>query len=271
MQLSLNILKQLTNTGRLTELNVCDIKPSAFQPRRDFSERELLALSKSIAGCGVLQPPLVRPAGNGFELICGERRVRAAELAGLALIPCIIVHLDDRQAAFAALTENLQRRDLNPFEQAEAYRDLLSRFRMTQSELAVALGVSQPAIANKLRLLALSPELQDKLTSANLTERHARALLTACESKREAFLSRAIREQLTAEQLEKLISDDIREEKRRRSYRRRAGAFSDVRLFISTIERAVEVMKLSGVAAEVEKCESGECIEYIIRVPRGEK
>ena len=267
MQFCVPFLQQAGCSQRLTEVDIRDISPSGFQPRREVSDSELSALSKSIAGCGVLQPPLVRRTDAGYELICGERRVRAAALAGLTSVPCVVAKLDDRQAAMAALTENLQRRDLNCFELAEAYREILSRFGITQSSLAVMLGLSQPAIGNKLRLLALDPELRDKLVEHGLSERHARALLTADPDDRPELLEAAISEQLTAEAFEKLIAERKQEQKRRRSYKRRAAVFSDVRLFVNTIERAVEVMRLAGVTAEMEKSESGGYIEYVIRIP----
>ncbi len=267
MGFSLSFLQDIGCGRRLTELDIDVIRPSSFRLRAEIPEQELTALSKSIAGCGVIQPPLVRRSEDGYELICGERRLRAAEIAGLTSIPCVVADLDDKQAALAALTENLQRRDLSCFEQAEAYREIMRRFGMTQSALAVTLGISQPAVGNKLRLLALPPELRDKLTKAGLSERHARALLTAEPDLRETLLERTIKGSLTAEQLESLIADGIREQKRRRSYRRRAAALSDVRLFFNTVEHAVEVMRLSGVAAETERRESGGYIEYVIRIP----
>lgn len=270
MGLDLSFLQNIASVcnKRLAELNISEISPGSFQPRREIPEEELAALSKSIAGSGVLQPPLVRKVEGGYELICGERRLRAAAMAGLTSIPCLIAELDDRQAALAALTENLQRRDLNCFEQAEAYSELLRRFGLTQSALAVMLGISQPAIGNKLRLLGLAPELRDKLTSAGLGERHARALLAAEPGSRSALLDKAISGSLTAEQLEALIAETAREQKRRRSYRRRAAALSDTRLFFNTVEKAVKVMRLSGVAAETERKEADGFIEYVIRIPQ---
>lgn len=267
MQFCIPFLQQAGCSQRLTEIEIADIGRSEFRTRRSVPDSELAALSKSIAGVGVLQPPLVRRSDSGYELICGERRVRAAELAGLSSIPCVVTKLDDRQAALAMLTENLQRRELNCFELAEAYREILDRFGMTQSSLAVMLGLSQPAIGNKLRLLALEPELRDKLLESGLSERHARALLTADAADRAEFLERAVCDQLTAEGLEKLIAERKQEQKRQRSYRKRAAVFSDVRLFVNTIERAVEVMRLAGVVAEMEKSESGGYIEYVIRIP----
>ncbi|MBQ1536783.1 MAG: ParB/RepB/Spo0J family partition protein [Ruminococcus sp.] len=267
MQFCIPFLQQAGSTRQLTELEIGEIVMPRFRLRREITDRELTELSKSIAGCGVLQPPLVRKVGGSFELVCGVRRVRAAELAGLRSIPCVVAELDDRQAALASLTENLRRRELSCFEQAEAYREILSRFGMTQSSLAMTLGVSQAAIANKLRLLGLQPEVRDRLCEEGLSERHARALLTAEPNERIELLERAAAERLTAEGLEKLIAEKKEERKLKRSYQKRASVLSDVRLFVNTIERAVKVMRLSGVNAETERRDSDGYIEYVIRIP----
>ena len=267
MQFCIPFLQQAGSTRQLTELEIGEIVMPRFRLRREITDCELTELSKSIAGCGVLQPPLVRKVGGCFELVCGVRRVRAAELAGLRSIPCVVAELDDRQAALASLTENLRRRELSCFEQAEAYREILSRFGMTQSSLAMTLGVSQAAIANKLRLLGLQPEVRDRLCEEGLSERHARALLTAEPNDRIELLERAAAERLTAEGLEKLIAEKKEERKLKRSYQKRASVLSDVRLFVNTIERAVKVMRLSGVNAETERRDSDGYIEYVIRIP----
>ena len=267
MQFCIPFLQQAGSTRQLTELEIGEIVMPRFRLRREITDCELTELSKSIAGCGVLQPPLVRKVGGSFELVCGVRRVRAAELAGLRSILCVVAELDDRQAALASLTENLRRRELSCFEQAEAYREILSRFGMTQSSLAMTLGVSQAAIANKLRLLGLQPEVRDRLCEEGLSERHARALLTAEPNERIELLERAAAERLTAEGLEKLIAEKKEERKLKRSYQKRASVLSDVRLFVNTIERAVKVMRLSGVNAETERRDSDGYIEYVIRIP----
>ena len=200
--------------------------------------------------------------------MCGERRLRAARLAGLERVPCLVAELSDSEAAVACLTENLQRRDLSCFEQAEGIHRLSVEFGLTQQQAAIQLGLSQPTVANKLRLLRLTEDQRRRIVEAGLSERHARALLKADGVLREEALSAAIDDQLTAEGIEKFIEGRLEEEKRRRSYRRRAAALGDVRLFFNTVEKAVRVMKLAGVNAETERRQQDGCIEYVIKIPQ---
>lgn len=253
-------------TDSICELPVDQIFPNRFQPRTDFDSTELLALAKSISQLGVLQPAAVRRTDDGYELVCGERRLRAARLCGLPTLPCVVVELSDSGAAAAALAENLQRRDLNCFEQAESFRRLIDEFGMTQKQLAVTLGISQPAVANKLRLLRLDPQLRAAIVRAGLSERHARALLSADEDARRRLLAETLEKELTAEGLEQLIADEQKKKRVEQSYRRRARSVGDVRLFFNTVERAVSIMKMAGVSAETEKRQQEGCIEYVIKI-----
>ena len=155
---------------------VDDIIPNRFQPRLKFSEKELQGLAESISEHGIVSPIIVRKIGDKFEIIAGERRFKAANLVGLTTVPCIVKELDDTESAEIAVIENLQRSNLTPIEEARSYEKLLSK-GMTQEELAKRLGVSQPTIANKVRLLNLTPEVQDALLHNKISERHARSLL----------------------------------------------------------------------------------------------
>lgn len=278
MQVTLPFLQKINKSeqSRAAEIDIGSIKPSSFQPRREFSDQEISSLAKSISNCGLLQPLVVRPVSSEkcsakFELVCGERRLRAAGLAGLHRVPCVVVELSDRESAIAALTENLQRRDLNCFEQAEAFERIIADFDLTQSSLALMLGISQPAVANKLRLLSLDKSLRAELIAGGLTERHARALLCAEAADREKFLRRAIDESMTAEQLEAAIAEQKCCESEKKSYRRRAAAVGDVRLFFNTVERAVKIMQLSGVSVETQRNQNDGFIEYVIRIPQKSK
>lgn len=159
------------------ELPIDKIRPNRMQPRAGFDEESLAELEASIREHGVLQPVLVRPTPDGYELVAGERRWRAAATAGLKTVPALVRHLDDRGALEAALVENLQRENLNPMERATAYRRLQDEFHLTQEAVARRVGRSQPSVANTLRLLALPPEVQASLTAGRITEGHARALL----------------------------------------------------------------------------------------------
>lgn len=248
------------------EIGVSEIRPCPYQPRCEFDRQELEALAKSISQLGLLQPLTVREVGGEFQLVCGERRLRAARIAGLERVPCLVTDLSDREAAVACLTENLQRRDLNCFEQAEGIRRLIGEFGLTQQQAAVRLGLSQPSVANKLRLLRLSEDERRKIVESGLTERHARALLKTDSDLRTEALSAAIRDGLTAEQTERFIADKQTEEKRRQSYRKRAAAVGDVRLFFNTVEKAVRIMKLAGVDAQTERKQENGIIEYVIKI-----
>lgn len=251
----------------LRTVAVDDIIPCRWQPRTDFDEADLSALAKSISQLGLLQPLTVREVGGATELICGERRLRAARIAGLRSVPCYITQMSDSEAAAACLTENLQRKDLSFFEQAEGIRRLISEFSLTQQQAAVRLGLSQPAIANKLRLLRLTDTERETVIRAGLSERQTRALLKAEGDVRRQAMTAAAEQHLTADDIEKYIDELTSQEKKRRSYRRRAAVLGDVRLFFNTVEKAVKVMQLAGVNAETERKSGGGVIEYVIRIP----
>ena len=168
----------MMRTERVLKLRVSDIRPNPYQPRRAFDEEGLRELASSIRRHGILQPLTVRPAGGGkWELVAGERRLRAARMAGLETVPCIRRAADDREAALLALVENLQRRDLHYLEEAAAIASYIRQTGVTQEEAAAQLGRSPSALANKLRLLRLSPDCRELLVKHGLTERHARCLL----------------------------------------------------------------------------------------------
>jgi len=169
----------------VVQLNLDDIIPNRFQPREVFDERALKELAVSIKEHGVIQPIIVRNVQNGkYEIIAGERRYKASALAGLTKIPAIIRNLDDKESSKVALLENLQRKNLNAIEEAKTYQKILELDEMTQEELAKTMGKSQSAVANKLRLLNLSEEVQDAILKEQISERHARALLNVPDSKK---------------------------------------------------------------------------------------
>lgn len=180
-----------------------DIIPNRFQPRLTFNEEGLNELSDSIKQHGIIQPIVVRRLGNKYEIIAGERRYKAATMAGLSVVPVVISNIDDNKSAEVALVENIQRRNLTSIEEARSYKNLLDRGYLTQEQLAKKMGVSQSTIANKLRLLNLDPEVQDALLNEKISERHARALLSL-ETKEEQrdWLKRIINERMTVRQLD---------------------------------------------------------------------
>jgi ParB family chromosome partitioning protein len=252
-------------------ISITSVKPNRSQPRRHFESQELTALAKSISQFGIIQPLCVRKIDDEYELISGERRLRAAKLAGFKTVPCIIHEADNERSALMALIENLQRQDLNFFEQAEGFRALTEQYGMTQQQAAVSLGIAQPTIANKLRLLRLSEEQRDMILNFGLTERHARALLRVEEEKRTEILQTGCEKHFSAEAFEKYVDEFIKQEKLKANYRKRASVLSDVRLFFNTVEKALNVMRLAGVDAVSEKKNQDGYIEYVIKIPGNTK
>ena len=191
-----------------------DIIPNRFQPREVFDERALKELAVSIKEHGVIQPIIVRNVNGKYEIIAGERRYKASAMAGLTKIPAIIRNLDDKESSKVALLENLQRRNLNPIEEARTYQKILEIDQMTQEELAKTMGKSQSAVANKIRLLGLSDEVQTALLKEQISERHARTLLNIPDKKKQnEMLKRVINEKMTVRQLEQEIKDKYPKEK----------------------------------------------------------
>ena len=177
---------------RLIMLKPSEITASPDQPRKSFDEYELKRLSDSIRASGIIQPLIVRKTENGYRLIAGERRLKAAVMAGLRRVPCVIHKTEDETAALYSLLENLQRSNLTVFEEAEGINRLITEYGISQSEAAARLGISQSGLSNKLRLLKLSDSIKERISSARLTERHARALLRLPEEMREEVLDRII-------------------------------------------------------------------------------
>lgn len=184
------------------QVAVEEIESNNFQPRKNFEPAAMEELASSIREHGVLQPVVVRPRPGGYQLVVGERRLRAAKTIGLETIPAIVMELTDRQMAEVALIENLQREDLNPLEEAEAYRRLLEEFELTQEALSLRLGKSRPAIANTLRLLSLVPEVQQMIHEGKLTAGHARALLSLPEEQQAAAAKELVESGITVRKAE---------------------------------------------------------------------
>jgi ParB family chromosome partitioning protein len=204
----------------LQELPIAAIRPNPYQPREGFDEEGLGALADSIREVGLLQPVLVRPAGDGYELVAGERRWRAARRAGLQVIPAIVRQTEDDKALQAALVENLQRDDLNPLEEAGAYQQMIEDFSMTHEQVAAKVGKSRAAVSNTLRLLQLPPSIQRALRDSRLSMGHARALLgTPDRAFQEALARRAIKDDLSVRAVEEAVrerNDGVEEERRAR-------------------------------------------------------
>lgn len=184
------------------QVHVEDIIPNRFQPRLNFDEQGLKELSDSIKEHGIIQPLVLRKLGNKYEIIAGERRFKAAQLAGLTTVPAVISNIDDNKSAEVALVENVQRRDLTAIEEARSYKSLLDKGYLTQEQLAKRMGLSQPSIANKLRLLNLDEEVQQALLEEKISERHARTLLSLDKEAQKEWLHKIINERLTVRQLD---------------------------------------------------------------------
>lgn len=196
----------MNKSEQVQEIFVEDIIPNRFQPRLTFDEKALQELSDSIKAHGVIQPLVLRKVGNKYEIIAGERRYKASCMAGLKQVPAIVREMTDDESAEVALIENVQRKNLTSIEEAQSYKNLLDRGYMTQEELANKIGVSQPTIANKMRLLNLCDEVQDALLNEKISERHARSLLQIENpDEQKKMLNRIIKERLTVKQLDNEI------------------------------------------------------------------
>lgn len=258
--------------GRIIDVSITDIVPNPHQPRKHFAIDELTSLAKSISKEGIIQPLTVRRDNVGFELISGERRLRAAKLAGLRSVPCIVINADQRRSSVLALIENIQRADLNCFEEAEAISRLINEGGLSREEAAAHLGMAQSTLANKLRLLKLSPSEQDIIREKRMGERHARALLKIQdENIRKETLIKAAEGGWTVETLEKYIMRMEREEAKKSSYEKRSVMLKDVRLFFNSVNKALNVMKMAGIEAETKKTEYENYIEYVIKIPNEDK
>ena len=263
-------------SGRILMIPTGDIQPNPDQPRRDFSYEKLLELAQSIGENGLLQPLTIRFEQDKPILVAGERRLRAAKIAGIRALPCIEVEGEGPRSALLALIENLQREDMNCFEEAEGIRRLITVYGLTQEEAANRLGCSQPTVANRLRLLRLEPAERRAVLDAGLTERHARALLRLEDPDiRSAALKRMAEERMNAAQSDRLVEEILRRgtgerEEEGKKVKRPLPLVRDIRLFLNTVNNAVDTMRRSGIEASAEKTETEEFIEYVVRIPKGE-
>lgn len=251
---------------RVLYLPVLSLAPNPAQPRRRFSREGLEELSASIAQHGVLQPLSVRRVGDGYQLISGERRLRAAHMAGLTEVPCIVVAADQRESSLLALIENVQRRDLDFVEEAQAIQALLNATGETQEAIARQLGKSQSAVANKLRLLKLSPKALDILRQAGLSERHARALLPlSAPILQEEAAQYVVSHNLTVSKTEAYVAALLSPPAQRS---KPTFIIKDVRLFLNTVKRGLDMMNTAGVHAACQRQDLEGEILLTIRIPR---
>ena len=257
-------------SSRVRYIPINDIRPNPQQPRRRFDQVGLRELSESIAAYGILQPLTVRAQNGGYELVAGERRWRAARMAGLRQVPCLLARVDEEDAALLALIENLQRRDLDYMEEASAIARLLRRYGLSQQQAAEKLGRSQSAVANKLRLLRLKEPVVDALRRYGLTERHARALLRLEDGEQrlaaaEHMGKRGMNVAAAEAYIEQLIARSQTTPLKRRS----TYVIKDVRLFLNSVERGIRLMRGAGVGAKVARQDTEEEICLTVRIPKG--
>lgn len=260
---------KLPDKRRVVELPAEKLIPNPRQPRKTFSKEELDGLSRSIASNGLLQPISVRRTSGGkYEIIAGERRWRACIQAGIRQIPCLVQECSDAQSAVLAILENLQRQDLQVFEEAEGIRRLMEDWGVTQEEAARRLGKSQSAIANKLRLLRLTPEERKCIVENGLSERHARAILRIPqEDARKKLLAQVVEKGLTVRQTEELVEKTL-EEKTAKPARGRTFIAKDIRIFLNTIDHAIRTMQDAGILAQADRKDMGDYLEYTVKIPK---
>ncbi|MCD8381913.1 MAG: ParB/RepB/Spo0J family partition protein [Clostridiales bacterium] len=277
------------DSGRILYLPVWEIHPNPNQPRTVFSVKGLEELSVSIQEHGILQPLTVRRLEDrSYELISGERRLRAARMANLDTVPCILLRADDMESSLLALIENLQRRDLDFVDEALALEQLISTYHLSQEEAARKIGKSQSAVANKLRLLRLSVPVLEALRRNGLTERHGRALLRLPQELQGPVLEAVIDQKLTVSRTEELVEQMLQPplpeapapagtppvapepQAEKKSSRRRKPVLlvRDIRLFLNTIDHSMDVMKRSGISASCGREESDDAITLTIVIPK---
>ncbi len=258
--------------NKITYISVDEIEPNPYQPRKEFDEAALEELCSSIKSYGVIQPISIRKNEREiYELVAGERRLRASKMAGLEFIPAIIVEMNEEEQSVIALIENLQREDLNFIEEAEGYYQLINDHGFTQQELAVKVGKSQSTVANKLRILKLSDDVKKVIWEYRLTERHARSLLKLPDEKtRLEVLDIIIDKGLNVKETENLIkiklkklSDPDKTEKKQN-----IKSAYNFRIYLNTLKNAYNTIINTGLKADYNQADKGEYIEVIVKIPK---
>ena len=265
-------MRNLNDNKAIMNIPIEKIAPNPYQPRKEFSGSSLEELAASIKEYGVLQPINVRKIGeNGFELVSGERRLRASKLAGKSEIPAVVIEVVEQDSAVIALIENLQREDLNFMEEAEGYHNLINDHGMTQEELARKVGKKQSTIANKLRLLKLNSNIKKIILENELTERHARALLKLPDDKlQEKALQNVVKKALNVKKTEELVEkmlDEVAAAAEEPKKNRIKGKMN-YKIYINTIKNAYKEILKTGCKVEYGQVDKGEFIELVVRIPK---
>lgn len=250
---------EIPKNKQIQDIELSKITPNKFQPRRQFSEESIKELAQTLDKEGLLQPIVVRENEYGYEIIAGERRFRAAQSLGWEKIPAIVNNMNDDQAASLALIENLQRENLNPIDEAKAYKNLMKLNNFTQTQLAKNMGKSQSYVANKLRLLKLTPKVQSYLASGEISARHGRVLVGLSERDQSRMIDEILDNNLNVKETEEIAKDvdgyfkkkdQVKSEKRTRVARRMP---KDLKVQINTIKQAVKLAKDSGIKVRVQE------------------
>lgn len=256
--------------AKIEQIEVSKIVPNPNQPRKHFSEDSIIKLADSIRQYGIIQPLTVRIIGKSYELVAGERRLRAAKELGITTVPCIIIDISDVKSAEISIIENLLREDLNIFEQAEAIESLIDTYGLTQEQIAMKLSNSQSFVANKLRLLRLTKEERQLILENSLTERHARALLRIPDTVlRDKILGIIIAEGLNVALTESLVEKHIN--KKESSEEVQKTSSKTISAFYSTITKAIDSIKSQGINIKSRRVDGEEYTELTILIPKSSK
>lgn len=263
-------IKNGTKSEKIVMISPYDISPNPSQPRKYFTDEAIFRLADSIRNHGLIQPLTVRKTEKGYELIAGERRLRALKILGENEVPCVISNVDNEESAHLAIIENIQRENLNMFEQASAILNLMKVHCLTQEKIAEQLSCSQSYVANKLRLLKISDEEKEIIIEYGLTERHARALLRLKnDDLRRSVLKTIIKKNLNVSASEDYIERLLLEKKQEKKDNIKTKIIiKDMRLFYNTIDKAIETMRSTGFDVETTKRETSDSMEIIIAIPK---
>lgn len=259
------------NNKEIVKIDLEKIKPNKYQPREIFKNETLLELKDSIISYGIIQPISVRKINeDAYEIVAGERRYKAAKMAGLREIPSIIVEIEEKDSANIALIENIQREDLNFIEESKAYAQIIKEFGITQEELAKKIGKNQSTVANKLRILKLPDIIKEKLLTNDLTERHGRALLKIKDqSIQEEIINKVTEKNLNVKDTEKLIkSVNEKIDKEEKPNKQNIRNFINYKIYINTIKNAYKEIVKTGIKAEFQEKEKDDYIEVKVKIPK---
>ena len=264
------MVRTYENAGRIINIPVGSVKPNPYQPRKFIDVTSVSELAQSIREFGMLQPITVRKLrGDTYELVTGERRLRAAELAGAEVVPAIVVNISDNDCAFFVMIENMQRKNIDFFEEAEALLRLSEQHGFSPEEIAKRTGIRASAVISKMKLARLSPAVKRIIAENKLTEDHAKALLLVpTDDERLDVLKRIIEKEYTAADTQQYIKEKLAGEisKRRKVVRLPKGSIRDYKIVLNTVNKAIDLAKCAGVNAETEKIEHNDFYEYVIKI-----